>query len=275
MNKVPQNIVIEAPNVIRPIATDTIANIIATYDSTYNGKYAIATDMNNELVVRGTNGWRATQSTTNMPLSGVGFLIIGGGSVTYSQTGTTVTITHTAHTMTADFNGSDVYLTAGTGALVTGVYTNFTYVGVDTYTCESSVSQSTSGSLGSNTAETFVPITGSSTMMTPLTANIRPGDQLTLGAIRKNRNSANTKTVRMYMFNSLSTSVAPTTSFTFTTIALTATFRNTTQMYDSNISSTLYTISDQSIALSGQLASANDWVWICPVRVAGGWSGGR
>lgn len=272
--RVPNNLIIPPSNTVRPIATDTMANLIANYDSSYNGQYAIASDLNNELMLRSENGWRSVRSTTSIALSNVGFLIVGGSSGTYSQTETTITVTLTSHTMTSDFDGSNVYLTAGTGSLVSGVYTNFTYVDANTFTVTSSTSQTTSGNLGSNTSETFVPITGSSTFMSPFYANVLPSDQLVLSVIRKAKSSANTKTIRLYMFGSLTSSTVPTTNATFTIMSVTAYFTTNKKFYDNNVSSALLTASDQSIAVSGQLASANDWLWICPSRVSGGWLGG-
>lgn len=87
--------------------------------------------------------------TTNMPM-----IVVGGSGATYSQTGTTVTVTWTAHGMTASLNGASVNLTQSTGALLTGWFSNFSYVDANTFTCVSAVSQSTSGNLGSNTAKT-------------------------------------------------------------------------------------------------------------------------
>jgi hypothetical protein len=56
--------------------------------------------------------------------------------------------------MTAVLNGADVHLTQSTGALLTGWFSNFTYVSANTFTCTSGVSQTTSGNLGSNTTKT-------------------------------------------------------------------------------------------------------------------------
>ena len=84
-------------------------------------------------------------------------IIVGGTGATYSQTDTTVTVTWAAHGFTASLNnGSSVHLTQSTGALVTGWFTNFTYVDANTFTVTSTVSQSTSGNLGANTSETTI-----------------------------------------------------------------------------------------------------------------------
>lgn len=273
-NRISSNLVIPNYNAIAPIAIDTIANLIANYDSTYNGKYAIATDLGNELMMRSSNGWRSLRSTTSIALSNIGLLIIGGNGATYSQTDNTITVTWATHTLTSDINGSDCYLTAGTGSLISGVYTNFTYVDANTFTVTSSTSQTISGNLGSNTSETFITISGSSNKLSAISSNILPGDQISLFGIRKGKNSANTKTIKTYMYNAITTSIAPTTNTTFISFGTTCIFTSSTKFYENNTSTALATISDYSIAMSGQLASANDWVWLCPVRISSSWLGG-
>lgn len=81
-------------------------------------------------------------------------VIHGLASATYSQTGTAVTVTCASHGMTALLNGSQIYLVQSTGALLSGWFTALTYIDANSFSCTSSVSQSTSGNLGTNTAET-------------------------------------------------------------------------------------------------------------------------
>lgn len=89
--------------------------------------------------------------------SGLQRILLGGSGATYSQATTTVTVTLTAHGLTAAAdNGSSVYLTQSTGALVSGWFTNLTYVDANTFTVTSTVSQSTSGNLGTQTGEITV-----------------------------------------------------------------------------------------------------------------------
>lgn len=84
------------------------------------------------------------------------YINFGGSSASYFQTGTTVTVTQTSHGFTAaEHNGSQIYLVGSTGSLVTGWFTGFTYVNADSFTCTSSVSQSTSGNLGTSTAKVY------------------------------------------------------------------------------------------------------------------------
>jgi hypothetical protein len=83
--------------------------------------------------------------------------LAAANAATYSQTGNTVTVTSTAHHIPATVhNGKSVYLAIGSGAAVTGWFANFQYVDANTFTCQSSVSQSTSGTVNTNLAETTI-----------------------------------------------------------------------------------------------------------------------
>lgn len=96
-------------------------------------------------------------SRFRLAASGLLRIMLGGSGATYSQTGTTVTVTLTAHGfLAATDNGASIYLTQNTGALVSGWFTNLTYVDANTFTCTSTVSQSTSGNLGTQTTEITV-----------------------------------------------------------------------------------------------------------------------
>ncbi len=69
------------------------------------------------------------------------------GTATYSQTGTVITVTATGHNMTAGLNGGSVYLAPSSGTTVAGWFTGFAFVDANTFTCNSTVSQTTSGNL--------------------------------------------------------------------------------------------------------------------------------
>lgn len=78
-------------------------------------------------------------------------------AATYSQAGTVITVTSVGHNIPATVHdGKDVYLAIASGDAAAGWFTNFTRTGVDTFTCESSISQTTSGTVNTNTAETTV-----------------------------------------------------------------------------------------------------------------------
>ncbi len=194
------------------IARDTFANIVANYAaSSFSGKQAFATDMGLRGCPVYSNGttWRRLFSIADY--AGVQkALFIGGSGATYSQTGTTVTVTWTAHGLTAyEFNGAWAYLVQSTGALLTGWFTNFTYVDANTFTVTSIVSQSTSGNLGTNTSETDLPIgfTFPST-----TGAVEVNDLLSFSGLIRNKNSGNAKTMKLYIGANLVATSAQTTS---------------------------------------------------------------
>jgi len=83
--------------------------------------------------------------------------LAAANAATYSQTGTTITVTSVGHNLPAtDLEGGNVYLVIGSGLATTGWYTNFSRTGVDTFTCTSSVSQTTSGTVNTNNAITTI-----------------------------------------------------------------------------------------------------------------------
>lgn len=143
---------------------------------------------------------------------GQGWLVpslITGDAATYSQTGTTITVTSTGHAIpNTTFNGYNVYLAIASGNATAGWFTNFTYVDANTFTCTSTVSQSTSGGITTNTAETTV---------TELSSTI-PGGLLGLnGSIRahlltENISSGNSKTLRVKLGSSAFMGVSLTTT---------------------------------------------------------------
>jgi hypothetical protein len=84
--------------------------------------------------------------------------LAAANAATYSQTGTLITVNNgVAHNIPSDFNGQNVYLVIGSGLATTGQFGNFQLTGPNTFTCVSTVSQTTSGAVNSNTAETTIP----------------------------------------------------------------------------------------------------------------------
>lgn len=125
--------------------------------------------------------------------SGVQRILLGGSGATYSQTGTTVTVTLTAHGLTAAADdGSSIYLTQSTGALLSGWFTNVTYVNANSFTCTSTVSQSTSGNLGTQTGEITVD-----TLTLPGNAMGAHGELHGWFLFGAGANNANAKTLRL------------------------------------------------------------------------------
>ncbi len=142
----------------------------------------------------GVSKW-IIQHSLNLKAKSKGWLVpslAAANAATYSQTGTTITITSTGHNIPAtSLNGFDVYLAFGSGAAVTGWFTNFNRVDANTFTCTSSVSQSTSGVVNTNIAETTI---------TELTSTIRGGLPGANGSLlwrffKSHNNSAGTKAV--------------------------------------------------------------------------------
>lgn len=196
------------------IARDIYSNIVTNYPAAdYAGKQAFATDLGSQgrgapVVSNGLN-WRRLFSQADF--AGVlKHIVVGGSGATYSQAGTTVTVTWTSHGLSAyEFNGASVYLTQNTGGLLSGWFTNFTYVDANTFTVTSTVDQSTSGNLGTNTAETDIPVgfTFPST-----TGFVEVGDLLSFSGLIRNKNSANSKIAKLYIGANLVASSTQTTS---------------------------------------------------------------
>jgi hypothetical protein len=97
----------------------------------------------------------------------LGFILpslAAANAATYSQSGTTLTVTSAAHTMVAALNGSSIYLIVGTvstgvapvAPVDSGWFTNFTYVDANTFTCTAGNSQTGTGNINSNLTEIVV-----------------------------------------------------------------------------------------------------------------------
>lgn len=198
------------------------------------------------------------------------YIVIGGqnaaaGTITYSQTGTTVTVTHAAHAMTADMNGGQIYLTQSTGSLLSGWFTNFTIDPSDPlnkYTCTSTVSQSTSGNLGTNTAETVLPF--SYTVPSSLIADFV---SIQLGYIRCGTAAA-TKTLKTYfdsaLVDSLSLGANQYKGFTF---SASQNFLTNTRYFNNGASLGL-TLTTPIYTCSLQTSLATAWTSIAPSYVS-------
>lgn len=97
-----------------------------------------------EIIKQGAKGWLVPS-------------LAAANAATYSQTGTTITVTSILHNIpAATFDGEDVYLAIASGAAVAGWFSNFTRVDANTFTCESTISQTTSGSVNTNLSVTTI-----------------------------------------------------------------------------------------------------------------------
>lgn len=114
-------------------------------------------------------------------------------AATYAQVGTTITVTSAAHNIpNTSYNGHSVYLDIGSGLAVDGFFDNFTYVDANTFTCVSSVSQTTSGIVNTNLA--LVTITPENT--TILGGLLGNYGRLRFFGLFTNNNSGGTKSLR-------------------------------------------------------------------------------
>lgn len=195
-----------------------------------------------------------------------GYINFGGSGATYTQTGTTVTVTQASHGLTADRNGCQIYLTQNTGALVSGWFTGFTYVDANSFQCTSTVSQSISLSiLGTSTGELSLPwsyaVPSGLAMAT---------DAVALSFTHLAKSSANNKTAKSY-FNALAITAAGNTltaGAAYTAAAPAAqTFQSATTFTTSGLSTTPQSAGNRTYTITSTLANAADWHVIYPLSV--------
>jgi hypothetical protein len=195
-----------------------------------------------------------------------GYINFGGSGATYTQTGTTVTVTQASHGLTADRNGCQIYLTQNTGALVSGWFTGFTYVDANSFQCTSTVSQSISLSiLGTSTGELSLPwsyaVPSGLAMAT---------DAVALSFTHLAKSSANNKTAKSY-FNALAITAAGNTltaGAAYTAASPAAqTFQSATTFTTSGLSTTPQSAGNRTYTITSTLANAADWHVIYPLSV--------
>lgn len=117
--------------------------------------------------------------------------LLAANAATYSQVGTLITVSSTAHSIPATIhNGKKVYLDAATGTLVDGWFDNFTYVDANTFTCQSSISQTISGTL---TTKTGVAVIISDLTCTIPAGSMGPNGKIKFSYLASHLNSAGTK----------------------------------------------------------------------------------
>ena len=247
------------------ITSATFATIVSNFPAaSYSGKVAFATDIGprgSPVFSNGTN-WRI--QTGFAYASSAMNIVPGLSGATYSQTATTVTVTWTAHGMTSEFDGANCYLVQSTGALVSGWFTNWTYVDANTFTVTSSVSQTTSGNLGTNTSETFLP----TSYTIPATAGfLVAGDNINLVGFTRNKNSANTKTTKAYYGNSVIFTGNATTSTNWVSASpSTLLYISSTKAIANGIA--LFAPADTVCKYSGTLTNSGDWMVVVFARVS-------
>ena len=101
---------------------------------------------------RAYDGNGQVTNTVNAPNT----ILIGGSGATYSVIGNRITVTWTAHGLTASYNGANVHMTFTGQSLSTGVFKNFLYIDANTFEVQSPTffANTSTGSLTANTSET-------------------------------------------------------------------------------------------------------------------------
>ncbi len=258
-----------------PIVHDKFANCVSGYNmTTYDGCTFRCTDIGvtgTNFIATGGLLRAANYSGSAVYLYNPTFdmsskwILFGGSGGTYSQTGTTITVTKASHGLVSGFNGASVHLSISTGLAITGTFSNFTYVDANTFAVTSSVSQSTSGNLASNTAKTYMPWT-----YTAPAGLIKAGDQLFLTMLwRRCSNSANNKTLSFEYSGVLMGSLFRTTA------GVNWLFEGPTAAYyvgDSTFlggtaTPTPYTDTTSTYAITGQLSNGADWDLYSPPAI--------
>lgn len=250
------------------IAIDTYDNVVANYPaSNFENKVALASGITADYteVVAKNGKWITRDTLINIPCLQVGYLLIGGSGGTYSQVGNLVTVTWTAHGITSMFNGASAHLTISTGSALTGFYSDFTYVDANTFTVVSSVSQTTSGNLGANTTETFLP-----TQYTFHPDLLYSGVITIPIAIYTGVNSSVTKTFKTY-FGGQSIANAQTLGVTtsFGVYSPSSQYlQSDTTFFSVAGPASLLTLVDTTYKFSMQVSSATGWAYYSPIRIS-------
>jgi hypothetical protein len=128
-----------------PIGAQIYVSDIGEYGAVYTGNGITWAHTGEIEIIQKGKGWLVPS-------------LAAADAATYSQSGTTITVTSTAHAIPdLKYNTKDVYLnigTAATGATIPpGWFSNFTYVSANSFTCTSTVSQTGTGAVNTNLAE--------------------------------------------------------------------------------------------------------------------------
>jgi hypothetical protein len=140
-----------------------------------------------------------------------GYIVAGlaaANATTYTQSGTTLTVTATGHTLSATLcEGADIYLPILTGAASAGTFSNFAYVDANTFTCQSSVSQTTSGTIATN-------LTATTALTIPVPGGLMDEKScLSVYCDPVHNNGAEVKTILIKVGTRTIASIAPTTTY--------------------------------------------------------------
>lgn len=158
------------------VANNGVTNYLFTYGSNAMSPSRLRDlgvfsdpDATNFHTIRFWNGSSAV--TTYTPAGGPTFTVNDYVAATYSQAGTTVTVTYAAHGLTA---GSTIALDYRTGAASDNQYTVASVIDANNFTVTETVSQTTSGNVALLRAPGEISVTGITAGMVGTTYNLLP-----------------------------------------------------------------------------------------------------
>jgi hypothetical protein len=197
---------------------------------------------------------------------------VTGSAATWSQTGTTVTVTSAAHTIPATvYDGYKVYLSSATTTgmpLAAGLYDNFARTGTGTYTftVPATMAQTATGTVTTNITETVI---SDLTTLLPANAMGLTGRLRYTGAT-SNNNNAGTKTCKIKLDTQVIGTVATTTAV-FGNLALDNFFNRGTAarnvIQSTGVATAVDTSTDLNITVTLQNSAADQFVALDSVLV--------
>lgn len=261
------------------LAPTTYSGLASLTPSAYTGQSVLVTDVGVNGSVFTSNGTKWVPPTKIQVINGgAGWIVpslTAANAATYSQTGTTLTVTSTGHNIPATENGGFVYLAIASGLATAGWFSNFTWVSANSFTCTNLESLSTSGEVNTNTAETTI---------TPLTKLLNGGligvnGALTLDICGANTSSANLKTRKVKLSGSVVNSNAISNSNQIRLVSLVRNRNNLSKQFSTGyiqlnfVSSSVYleatvdTSSDCNLTFTVQMAAASEYASIKSIYV--------
>lgn len=220
-----------------------------------------------------------------MALNSEGYIVpslSAANTATYSQSGTLITVTSIGHGIPNTSpnpapNGKQCYLAFGSGLATTGWFKNFQYVSANSFTVDSTVSQSTTGIVNSNISEIII---------TPATVTIPGGVMGLFGMLQftpvfEYTNSANNKIMKCkFGGTNISNRARTTTNHEMPYMEGQNRNSESSQYYPYGTYGNFYiaavnnsfidarnTVNNNDMSFSVQLASANEFIMLDKVNV--------
>ncbi len=261
------------------VATDTIENILLNYDMVAYDGYTfrvtnVGTGSGMDFIAYGGNLVPKNLlgvSFIASPINSVGYINLGG-TVAWSQSGNTVTGLWTAHGLTAEMNGSRVYLVQGTLStgvnIATGWYDGFLYIDPDHFSFTSAVSQSGSGTLGANLGV----ITPPWTYQYPV-GLLKANAQINCAALIKSRNASGNKAYTLSYSGVLTNTVNQASTAVYNVIGsnnIYFLFGGVVNFIVQTLSTAFQTDTNRTWTATMQNASITDWSYIRPFQATYG-----